>query len=330
MVFDIGRRKFNTVLGGAALAWPLAAHAELVVLKPRIGLLLAGPVEASAVAMKAFRQGLSQNGLDPEKDVELHVRDSDLTTNPERSAAELADGPSSVLIGTSLREVRALQRVAPRTPIVMVAVGDPVGVGLAASLERPGGFVTGLSDFRADYAETRLRLLLELLPGRHRFAFLHNPDAPTAKLTLEAALRLGADLIPLTVRMPDEIDRELTTATSVSIDALLVVPFPASFQKRREIGEWASKRGVPVVFGYAEYMDLPGQIAGIASFGTDLLDLYRRAAGYVTAILRGTNPSELPIRQPEKGELVLNLTAARRLGLAFPDSVIQRADHIIP
>jgi putative ABC transport system substrate-binding protein len=211
----------------------------------------------------------------------------------------------------------------------MVAVGDPVATGLAASLERPGGLVTGLSDFRADYAEARLYLVIELIPGARRIGFLHNPDAPTSALTFEAASRLGRDIIPLPVRTPPEIRAALASAANIDMDAVLVAPFPATFQERRAIGEWAAARRLPVVFGYSDFMDLPGEIAGVAAFGSDLLDLYRRAAAYAAAILRGAMPAELAIQRPEKGDLVINLSATRRLGLTFPEDLTRRADRII-
>jgi putative tryptophan/tyrosine transport system substrate-binding protein len=311
-----------TVFCGVALAQPS-------VVTPRVGLLLAGS-DANSAELEAFRKGLSERGIDPDRDVELVVRHSVPGPSPDDDpASELSKTSASVLIGSSLQEVFALQRVAPHTPIVMVAVGDPVGTGLAESMERPGGLVTGLSDFRADYAETRLSILSDLLPGRHRFGFLYNPDAPTAKITREAASRRGIILVPLAARTPSEIDAVLAGADNSSMDAILVVPFPASFQRRRLIGEWASARNLPVMFGYAEFMDLPDDIGGVASYGTDLLDLYRRAAGYAAAILGGANVSELPIQRPEKGDLVVNLRVARRLGITIPEAVMRKADHVM-
>jgi putative ABC transport system substrate-binding protein len=296
---------------------------------PRIGLLLADSA-ANAAELAAFRKGLSENRIDPDEDVELRVRNSlPGGSAGDDQAAEAALTPAAVLVGSSLREVQTLRRVAPRTPIVMVAVGDPVGTGLAESLERPGGLVTGLSDFRADYAETRLALLSDLLPGHHRFGFLHNPDAPTAKLTQQAALRRGIVLVPLAARTPAEIDAVLAEADHSPMDAILVVPFPASFQRRHSIGEWASGRNLPVMFGYAEFMDLPDQIGALASYGTDLLDLYRRAAGYAAAILRGAKVAELAVQRPEKGNLIVNLRVARRLGITIPEAVMQQADLVI-
>jgi putative ABC transport system substrate-binding protein len=297
---------------------------------PRIGLLLAAS-DANAAELEAFRTGLSENGIAPDKDVQLAVRYSAPDQGPgEDPASELSRMSATVLIGSSLREVLALKRALPRTPIVMVAIGDPIATGLAESLERPGGFVTGLSDFRADYADARLAILGDLLPGRRRFGFLYNPDAPTVNITEQAALRRGILLVPLPARTPGEIDAVLADARNSPMDAILVVPFPASFQKRRGIGEWASARNLPLMFGYAEFMDLPDEIGGIAAYGTDLLDLYRRAAGYAAAILRGADVSELPIRRPEKANLVLNLGVARRLGITIAEDVMRRADRVIP
>jgi putative ABC transport system substrate-binding protein len=316
------RRDFITALGCVA-----TLNATARALPPGVGLLLAGPADGSGGLVEAFRQGLLEQRLQPDKDILLMIAGSAADGDVSRAAAKLAQ--AAILVGGSVREVRALTRAAPGKPVVMVAVGDPVAVGLVASLERPGGNVTGLSDFRADFADQRLALLQELLPRLGTLGFVHNPDAPTARLTIEAAERLAIRLVPVPARTPSEMAVALAANAHAAMGALLVTPYPASYQARREIGDWAAARALPVLFGYADFMDLPAEAAGLASFGANLSELYRRAAGYVAAILRGAEPGDLAVGQPERGQLIVNLAAARRLRIEIPERVLQRADAVI-
>jgi len=312
------RRDFVTLIGGAAIAWPLAARAQAPgEAPPRVGLLLGGPAADS------------EGWLRPGRDIALIVGGPRPDGTVEQAAAELANDGAAVLVGASAREVRALTQAAPDRPVVMVAVGDPVGAGLVASLERPGGNVTGLSDFRPDFADRRLRLLQEFPPGLRAVGFLHNPDAPTARLTFDAADRLQIRIVAMRARTPSEIAVALSADASASMDALSAAPYPGSYAARREIGRWAAARGLPVLFGYADFMDLPADVAGLASFGANLAELYRRAADYVAQILRGTRPGDLPVGRPREGQLIVNLAAARRLRIEVPDDVLRRADAII-
>jgi len=326
------RRSILMLFAGALLLLALSganAVAQRSGATPQVGVLAAGTPDNAAPLIQALRQGLSERGLVVGKDMELIVRFADAPDELQDAAAELANAAASVLVGASLRQVQALLRASRRQPIVMVAVGDPVAAGLAVSLDQPGGRVTGLSDFRGHFAEARLQLVRELLPDKRRLGFLHNPDAPTARLTIDAAAQKGLELVALPARTPADVDARLAELAARGVDALLVVPYPASFEKRRAIAERAFTQRLPLIFGYADFMDLPGEAAGLASFGTDLADLYRHAAGYVAALLRGASAAELPIRQPEKGELVINLAVARRLGIVVPTSLLRRADRII-
>jgi putative tryptophan/tyrosine transport system substrate-binding protein len=323
------RRDLIVALGCAVMPAAIAFAQQRGKAAPRVGLLLAGAADASRGLIDAFEQGLRAQRLQPDRDVVLIVAGSRPDGDVDRAAAELGNAETSVCVAGSVREVRALLRAAPDKPVVMVAVGDPVGMGLVASLERPGGNVTGLSDFRADFADQRLRLLQELLPDLGLVGFIHNPEAPTARLIVEAADRLHIRLVSLGARTASEITSALALAARAPLGALLAAPYPASYEARRDIGTWAAARDLPVLFGYADFMDLPAQVAGLASFGANLAELYRRAAGYVAEILRGARPRDLPVGQPEQGQLIVNLLAARRLRIEVPEAVLQRADAII-
>lgn len=322
------RRDFIRALGGVA-SWPLAARAQQPGAPPRVGLLLANPMAGSADLIEAFRQGLKEQRLQPDRDIVLILGGSRSDGDVEQAATELANEGAAILVGASVREVRALIRAAPDKPVVMVAVGDPVGLGLVATLERPGGNVTGLSDYRPDFSDQRLRLLQEFMPGLRLVGFIHNPEAPTARLTFDAAERLHVQILPMRARTPSEIAVVLSANASAPMDALLVAPYPATYEARRDIGQWAAARGLPVLFGYADFMDLAAEVAGLASFGSNLTELYRRAAEYVAKILRGARPGDLPVGQPLEGQLIVNLAAARRLRIEVSGNVLRRVDAII-
>jgi len=324
------RRNFVRLVGGAAITWPLAARARHPgEAPPCVGLLLAGPTAASAGLIEAFRQGLNEQQLQPDRDIALIVDGSRPDGNVEQVAAQMVNDGAAILVGASVREVRALMRAAPDKPVVMVAVGDPVGVGLVANFERPGGNVTGLSDYRPDFSDQRLRLLQDFVPGLRTVGFIHNPEAPTAGLTFDAAERLHIRILPMRARTPNEIAVTLSANASARMDGLLVAPYPASYEARWEIGRWAAAQNLPVLFGYADFMDLPADVAAIASFGSNLTELYRRAAEYVAQILRGAKPGDLPVGLPRGGQLIVNLAAAQRLRIEVSEKVLQRADAII-
>lgn len=307
-----------TLLCAATVCGPTCA------LEPRVGLLLPPASADSTLLVDAFRRGLAQasSGAGPEATLIIRTTGAD-------GAAELAGENIDVAVGASLVEVQELRRALPAKPIVMIAVGDPVGAGLAASLERPGGTITGLSDFREDFPEKRLQLVRELMPAVRRVGFLHNPAAPTARLTVEAAGRLGIDLLPLAAPTPAGLQAVLSQLSAGSADALLVVPYPLTFRARRAIAQRAALLGLPLFFGYADYMDVEGGGGAVASYGANLAALYARSAAYVRAILNGALPADLPIDRPDRGELILDLAAARRLGLVVPDDVLRRADRVV-
>jgi putative tryptophan/tyrosine transport system substrate-binding protein len=293
-----------------------------------IGLLVSGHTDTASPLVEAFRAGLSAEGLSEGGTIKIIVETAQEAQEFERLAQRLSERPN-VVVGASLREVRWLMHRYPTTPVVMVAVGDPVGLKLVQTLSRPGGRVTGLSDFRPEYAETRLALAKAFVPGLRRIGFIHNPDAPTARHTYDAALRLNIEIVPLIARTAADLHAALMRVERPSVDALVVVPYPLTFSARKTIAEKASEQRVPVIFGYPQFMDLAAPAAGIASMGADVADLYRRAAGYVAKILAGENPAELPVGTPEREMIVVNRATAHALGISIPDEIIKRASRII-
>ena len=214
-------------------------------------------------------------------------------------------------------------------PIVMSAAGDPVGTGLVPSLAKPGGNVTGLSNFSADLTAKRLQLLKEILPGVSRVAVLWNGANPIAALLMretEAAARtLGLQVQSVEVRGPDDIETGFSTAIRWRAGAFIVVDDPFTYLHRTRIADLAARNQLPAMYGFRQY----AEAGGLMAFGTSLADLSRRAATYVDKILKGAKPADLPVEQPTQFELVINAKTAKALKLTIPPSVLLRADQVI-
>jgi putative ABC transport system substrate-binding protein len=244
-------------------------------------------------------------------------------------AAELVRLNVDVIVA-SVDAAAVAAREATRTiPVVTVAVGDPVALGLIASLARPGGNITGLTTLSVDLSAKQLELLKEAIPGVTRVAVLWDPGNPGMALqmreTQAAAKSLGLELQTLGARTPDEFDRAFVAIAKERPGALLVLADPLFFTVRTKILDLAAKNRLPAVHGFREFTEA----GGLMSYGVDLPDNYRRAATYVDRILKGTKPADLPVEQPTKFELVINMRTARALGLSIPPSVLVRADALI-
>jgi putative ABC transport system substrate-binding protein len=244
-------------------------------------------------------------------------------------AAELVRLKVDLLVVTGAPAAHAAKKTTSTIPIVMTNAADPVGTGLVASLAHPGGNVTGLSDFTAGVVAKRLELLKEVVPKVSHVAVLLNPANPTnplqLKLTQTAAPRLGVTLLSLEAKGPEDIDRAFTAMRKERAGALLVMGDPMLGTHRRRIVELAAKSRLPAIYASRPQVDA----GGLISYGTNFADLYRRAATYVDKILKGTKPADLPVEQPMRFELVINLKTAKTLGLPIPPSVLLRADHVI-
>jgi ABC-type uncharacterized transport system substrate-binding protein len=325
------RREFMTLIGGAT-AWPLAARAQKREPMRRIGVLmnLAADDPVSQARMNAFVQALQQTGWTDGINVRIDTRWA--AAVPERFRAYAAElvalAPDVILAGTS-PSVLALQQATRAIPIVFVNVTDPVGQGFVASLARPGGNTTGFSVYEYGLAPKWLELLKEIAPGVRRVAVLRDPAQVAGGGLLGAiqgvAPSFGVEVTPLGVHDAGEIERGISGFADRPDGGMIVVASPLTALHRESIIAVASKYRLPAI--YPLHFFVTG--GGLFSYGTDVTDLYRRAAGYVDRILKGEKPADLPVQAPTKYELVINMKTAKALGLTVPDTLLARADEVI-
>jgi putative ABC transport system substrate-binding protein len=330
----IDRRAFIATLGGSILAAPLAAEGQPKKVA-QLGYLVTGSLESPDVRARrdAFRTGLRELGYVEGQDIVIEYRGAD--GKIERLlglATELTRLKVDLIIAVATPAARAAQQATTTIPIVATAMGDPVRDGLVASLARPGGNVTGTTFLGPELVPKRLELLKQALPRVSRVAGLRHPGAfsegtmkDMLKETEAAAGTLGVQLQLVDVRGPDEFDRAFSTMIRERAEALFVFPSTMFFAQGRRIVDLAAKHRLPSMYNAREFVDLGGLIA----YGASLIDLNRRAATYVDKILKGAKPADLPVEQPRKFELVINLKTAKALGLTIPQAVLLRADQVI-
>ena len=325
------RREFVTLFGGAAVAWPFPAQAEQPASTVRrLGYLFSfAPAEGNHL-WEACRLGLRQLGYVEGRGVALEPRWAD--GHHERLpglAAELVRLKVDIIISAATPATLAAMAATQDIPIVMVGIGDPVTSGLIASLARPGGNVTGLSLLTAELSGKRLELLAELTPSVPRVAVLINPENPVHDIFLDqtraVALDKGVELHSFKARNPREIEDVFAEALRNRIAALIVFDDPVIWSHRVQIVGLATKQYLPVIYGYREFVDA----GGLMSYGPDRVAHYRRSAYYVDKILRGTKPADMPVEQPTKFDLIVNLKTAKTLGLTIPPTLLARADEVI-
>jgi ABC-type uncharacterized transport system substrate-binding protein len=326
------RRAFIALLGGAtaaSAAWPLAAGAQTSPKIPRIGYISGAGSSVGDHIVAAFRQGLTQLGHVEGRTIALEVRWAEGRTEgvPEL-VAELVDLKMDVLVAGSSVVALAAQKATRTIPIVMVAA-DPVGLGLVASLARPGGHVTGLSYFNEAIIAKRLQLLKDLVPGLAQVAVLRNPSVAVHATfwheTEVAARTLGVAPQPLDIRGPDDFEGAFAAATQGNAQALIVLDDALTIAHRPRIVALAASSRLPAMYGLREFPD----DGGLMSYGASFVDLFPRAAAYVDKILKGAKPSDLPVEQPTKFELVINRKTANALGLTVPPTLLAQADDVI-
>ena len=320
------RRTFMALVSGGLLAAPLASEAQQPGKSHRIGYLSSG-ASPSPSLIQAFREGLQELGYVEGRNITIESRSGgQLITS---LANELVQLKVEVIVASGGPAVRAVQQATTTIPIVMAFSGDPVGTGLVASLARPGGNLTGLSFMSPDLSAKRLELLRETVPKATRVAALWNPDDPVYGLELRrtetTARALGITLHAIEVRAPHDFEAAFATAAKDRADAMIVFAHTLTIFNRREIIDLASRYRLPIMYGLREYVNDGGLIA----YGPSLSQLYRRAAFYVDKILKGAKPADLPVEQPTKFELVINLKTAKALGLTLPPSLLGRADEVI-
>jgi len=324
------RRTFLGVFAGGLLAAPFPAEAQQPGKVYRIGVLEQGGLPGPNPVYEAFRQQLYQLGYIEGQNIVFDYRAAE--GRAERLpdfAAELVRLKVDVIVAGGTLGPLAAKHATGTIPIVLAAAGDPVGTGLVASLAKPGGNVTGLSNHSAELTGKRLQLTKEVLPGLSRVAVLWNAANPIAELVFketEAAARtLGVQVQSLEVRSSDDFENVLPAAVNGRAGALFVVDDPLVFRNRMRIADFAARNRLPATAFYKQF----AEAGGLMTFGASLADLYRRAAIFVDKILKGAKPADLPVEQPTKYELVINLKTAKALGLTVPPSLLQRADQVI-
>jgi ABC-type uncharacterized transport system substrate-binding protein len=308
------------------------AAAQLPAKVPRVGYLSPGfsgdPVRVGR--LQAFRQGLRELGYVEGQNIAIESRWTEgVYERYPDLAADLVRLKVDAIVVVGGAATRAVQQATRTIPIVMAVVIDPVGSGLVASLARPAGNITGNSVMASDLIGKQLELLKELVPKVSRVALLWNPENPGSAPQLreaEAAARaLGVRLQPLAARVPQEIDTAFAAMTRERTGALLILANAVFVNQLRQIAELAAKRRLPSIYGVPEY----AEAGGLMTYSADYRDLERRAATFVDKILKGAKPADLPIEQPTKFELVINLRTAKMIRLTIPPSLLQRADQII-
>jgi putative tryptophan/tyrosine transport system substrate-binding protein len=329
----VKRREFITLLGGAAAGWPLAARAQQAGERMRrIGVLttLAADDEEAMARLAAFLQALQQLGWTGNRNVHIDYRWG--AGEPERirrHAAELAALAPEVILANGTAGVGPLLQATRTVPIVFVQVSDPVGAGYIASLARPGGNATGFTLFEYGTSGKWLELLKQIAPSVTRAVVLRDPTQPTGIAQLAAmhsvAPSLGVEVSPVGLRDPDEIERGVAAFARGANGGLIVTAGALSLVHRDLIIALAARHRLPAVYPYRIFV----ASGGLMSYGTDSTDSYRRAAGYVDRILKGEKAADLPVQQPTKFDLVINLKAAKALDLDVPATLLATADEVI-
>jgi putative ABC transport system substrate-binding protein len=323
------RRDFITLLGGAAATWPLAARAQQPAKVPTIGFL--GPTTPSAQSnlVVAFVQRLSELGWIDRRTIAIEYRWAEgRNERAAEVAAEFVREKVDVIVTAGTAPTLAAKQVTSVIPIVFASAGNPLDTGLVTSLARPGGNVTGLSNQAPDIAGKRLEMLREIVPGLSRLAILANIGSPIGVLQMNearvAAHKLGLKDVTLEIQQAEDIAPAFATLKGQA-QALYVVNEPLVLTRRVSINTFALVARLPTMHDIREHVE----VGGLLSYGPNFSDLYRRAAEYVDKILRGTKPGDIPVDQPTKFELVVNLTTAKALGLATPEAFLARADEVL-
>jgi putative ABC transport system substrate-binding protein len=324
----MNRRAFITLLGGAA-AWPLAARAQQRAKLPTIGFLGATTATAQTQWTAAFVRQLGELGWIEGRTIAIEYRWAEGRSERfAEIAAEFVRLKVDVIVTYGTPAAVAAKQATSHIPIVFAAVGDPVSTGLVASLARSGGNVTGLSLQHSDVAGKRLELLRDVVPGLRRLAILANIGNPAVMLDIGelqvAARTLGLEIATLEIRRAEDIARVFETLKG-RVDALYIPPDVLFATNRIRIITLALGARLPTIYGNREYVDA----GGLMSYGANFPDLFRRAADFVDKILRGAKPADIPVEQPTKFDLVINLTTAQALGLTIPESFLLRADEVI-
>ena len=312
------------------LVSPFAVEAQQAAKVPQLGLLIQGDSSAFAPLIEAFRHGLQDLGYVEGRNIAIEYRFAEGQDDrlPEL-VAELIRLQVNILVIDGKSALRAAKHNTTTIPIVMAVSGDPVGAGLVASLARPGGNITGLSLMLPEVSGKRLEFLQEAVPKLSHIAVLWDPDMLEStiafKETQTAAQALGVQLQSLEVRLPYDFDQAFAAMTREHADALVVISNALFFGHHSQLGELTVRHQLPAMFRMREY----AEAGGLMAYGVNVEGLYRRAATYVDKILKGAKPADLPVEQPTKFNLVINLKTAKALGLTIPPTLLFQADEVI-
>jgi putative ABC transport system substrate-binding protein len=324
------RREFIGLVAGAAATLPLGANAQKQPV--RLGLLASGTAgsASSAVQIGAIKQGLGDNGLIEGRDYLLETRFAagNYDRFPEM-ARELVESGARLLLGLTIASVRAAQKVTPPLPVVMLAINDPVGTGLVASLARPGGHTTGMATLNEDLTPKLLEIQHEVLPNAKTIAALYNPVNPTNPVFLAnlraAAGPMGITVLPFALTSPGELDSVFATLAAQHPDMLQIVADSGIIDLHDRIAALALAHRLPSFANVTNY----AKLGGLMAYGISLEALFVRATYFVKRILDGATPGDLPVEQPTKFDLVINLKTATTLGFGIPPTLLSRADEVI-
>jgi len=325
----IRRRKFITLLGGAA-AWPLSARAQQPAI-PVVGFLHAGSPEPNVNFVVAFRTGLGKTGYVEGQNLAIEFRwaagqDARL---PEMATDLVRRQVAAIVTPASTPAALAAKAATTTIPIVFTTGGDPISLGLVASLNRPGGNATGVAFMTVELTAKRLSLLHELVPGAAGVIALVDPNYALAEAIIkdlqEARATLGLQVEILYAGTAREIDAAFATMVQKRADALLMTASPFFTNRRVQIVTLATRHALPVLYDIREF----AEAGGLMSYGPSFRDIYQQAGIYTGRILKGERPADLPVMQPTKFELVINLTTARALGITVPNMLLARADEVI-
>jgi len=328
----IGRREFITLLGGAVATWPVAVRAQQSGPMRRVGVLMHSDADnaESQARLAAFREGLRQLGWTDGVNVQLDTRWGTGDASHLRTAAKelIASAPDVILAGVG-GTVEPLKQATSTVPIVFAQGIDPVGLGLIASMARPGGHITGFTQFEFTLSGKWPQILKEIAPAATRAAVLRSPSTPGGigqwAVILAAASSTGMEVSPVGVGEAGEIERGITQFASYPNGGLIVAVGVSTTKHRQLIIDLAARHRLPAVYPYRFYV----AGGGLISYGVNLDGLYRQAAGYVDRILKGAMPADLPVQAPSKYELVINLKTAKALGIEVPPMLLARADEVI-
>jgi putative ABC transport system substrate-binding protein len=323
------RRDFITLIGGAATGWPLVARAEQPATVARIGYLGLGPASALSSRVEALRAGLRDLGWVEGKNIVIEFRWADNVDQLPGLAAELVRMKVDIIFASSSTMVEPARQATKTIPIVFATHADPIGTGHVASLPRPGGNITGLSELTTEIDAKALEMLKEAVPQATRIGVLWNPTTPSQVPGLQsvkaAGEKLGLALHILPAATAEDFDAALASMARENVGGVFVMPAPVTISQRARLAELALKHRLATIFGAMENV----VAGGLMSYGVDRNDLTRRAALYIDKILKGAKPADLPVEQPTKYELVINLKTARALGIEIPPMLLARADEVI-